>query len=134
MKVRGFDGRDYPWNIVGHLVAHNETRPRSSHHLKCRALLHEIFPALPICEEVPLPGSGKLTVDFYLPQLKMAVEVNGPQHYEMNSLFHATKRDYLAQRRRDADKSRWCELNNIRLVVLSHADDVAEWRRQIEDG
>lgn len=133
MKVRGLDNREYTWQTAGHVVPHTDLRPRSNLHLQCRGLLHAMFPALMICEEVPLPGSGNLTLDFYLPQLRLAVEVNGPQHYGMNSRFHASRRDYFEQRRRDANKGEWCRLNNVRLVVLCHADDSDRWRRQIQD-
>jgi len=130
-KVVGFDNRAYVWNLSGNLVNAGDIRPKSSYHLQCRALLKEMFPTSPVCEEVFLPGSGNLRLDFYLPHQRMAIEVHGEQHYKLKSMFHSNKAAFLSAKKRDVDKIKWCENNNIRLVALKYSDSIDEWKRQI---
>jgi very-short-patch-repair endonuclease len=96
-----------------------------------------MFFACPILEEVPLPGSGGMRVDFYIPQQKLAVEVQGEQHFKYIPHFHGNRVNFAAAKRRDNDKARWFALNGIRLVAVSHAETPNEWQRRIagqEDG
>jgi hypothetical protein len=133
-KVRDLQGREYKFNLTGYQVLDTDTRPRSSHHLACRQLLRRLYTATPICEEVVIPGMNGMKLDFLLPLTMqyLAVEVNGPQHYTRKSIFHRTKREFLDGQRRDRSKARWCELNNIRLVVLRW-DEPIRWESQISD-
>jgi hypothetical protein len=132
MKVQGLDGRQHSWSLTGYRVNANSTRPRSTYHLAARSLLTEMFPVIPILEEVWLPGSGNLRLDFYLPQKKMAVEVHGEQHYgEAVHYFHRGKGGFNVAMHNDGKKREWCELNDIRLVVLKYSDGEDEWKRQI---
>lgn len=131
MKVMGLDGREYPWNITGCRVNVNDTRPRSSYHLAARSLLSNMFPCMPILEEVLLPGTRNLRLDFYLPSQHTAIEVQGPQHYEHVSYFHGGKKGYDEAMIRDQNKLEWCQINNIRLVHLRYSDGEDEWKRQI---
>ncbi len=133
-KVVGFDGREYPWTLVGYIIKENDRRPRSSYHLRCRAVLRKMFTASPICEEVALPGSGSLRLDFYLPDQRLGIEVQGEQHFQPVGKFHEDKKAFLQGQRRDEDKRRWCELNNVRLVELRYDADDAEWQTQIFNG
>ena len=69
-------------------VAANDTRKRSKYHVRARNLLKEMYHSYRILEEVKLPGStlshrkGVLFLDFLIPQISLAVEVHGQQHYE----------------------------------------------------
>ena len=80
-------------------------------------VLEELFPSDVILEEFPCVGDG-LHLDFFLPRRKLAVEVQGEQHYSFNAFFHRSKADFVAQQRRDKRKERWCEVNDIRLVKI----------------
>lgn len=131
-RVRGLDGREYTWNLTGYRVALNDTRERSSYHLQCRQLLRELYPTIIICEEVPLPGTSSLRLDFYVPQLKLAVEVQGEQHFQPNRRFHRTQFAFAEAQKRDGDKERWCRINGVRLVSLRY-DERGRWRGQIQD-
>ena len=57
---------------------------------------------------------------------KVAVEVQGKQHYSFNKFFHANSRmKYLASIKRDNQKHQWLEMNNIKLVeVLEDEVDI----------
>src|SRR5687767_3019327 len=88
MKVLGLNGKQYHLKISGHKYRPGETRPRSQYHVQARELLNTLFPADIILEEVILPGSDNLTVDFFVPQANLMVEVHGEQHYKFNPHFH----------------------------------------------
>jgi hypothetical protein len=133
MKVRGLDNREYAWNLTGLQVNADDLRPRSSLHKAARELLNELYPTSPVLEEVPLPGSGQLKADFYLSRQKLMVEVHGEQHYKFNKHFHGTKANFIDACKRDANKQEWCQINNIKLVVLPHWEDVDGWRTRIRE-
>ena len=129
-QVKGPNGRTYPWNLSGHIVLENDTRQRSSYHLRARTILKLMFPVSPICEEVPLPGTRQ-SLDFYLPQQRIGIEVQGEQHYKMIPFFHENKRAFVVAKQLDAEKAQWCEINNVRLVCLAYSDTDQQWVDQI---
>ena len=55
---------------------------------------------------------------YYLPQRKIAFEIQGEQHSEMNPFFHDSVEDFEKQLHRDEIKELFCELNNIKLIKL----------------
>ena len=139
MKVIGLNGREYVWNLDGYSVAANDARKRSKFHIRARKLLKEIFHSYRILEEVKLPGStqshrkGVLFLDFLIPQIKLAIEVHGQQHYEFCPFFHKNKADFVLAKAKDEDKIEWCELNKVDLIVLKYSDTDEQWRDQIEN-
>jgi hypothetical protein len=80
-----------------------------------------VFPQDIILEEFFIPGD-RLYIDFFLPRRSIAVEAQGIQHYEYNVFFHGTKENFKRSKERDGRKKLWCELNNIRLVVIGPKD------------
>ena len=140
MKVTGINGKEYAWNLTSYSVDANDKRKRSKFHVRARELLKTIFHSYRILEEVKLPGSteshrkGVLYLDFYIPQIMMAIEVHGQQHYDYTPFFHKNKADFALAQAKDDDKIRWCELNKIDIIVLKHCDTDERWRDQIENG
>lgn len=138
MNVLGINGRSYVWNLSKYDVFYDDKRKRSKYHLRARSLLKELFNSYRILEEVKLPGStlphrkSVLYLDFYIPSIKLAIEVHGEQHYEFNAFFHKSRADFLKSLARDDDKISWCELNDIRLVVLKYSESEDEWRKRIQ--
>lgn len=138
MKVVGINGKEYVWNLTGYDVFNNDQRKRSKFHLRARNLLKEVFNSYRILEEVKLPGSTELHrksvlyLDFYIPSIKLAIEVHGKQHYEFCSFFHRSKADFVKSRNRDEDKITWCELNEIKLITLKYSESDDEWRQRIK--
>lgn len=63
----------------------------------------------------------KLRLDFYIPNLKVAIEVSGKQHYQPIKMFGGEdafkKSVYRDQLKRD-----YCNNNNIKLVEISYLD------------
>jgi hypothetical protein len=84
----------------------------------------------PILEEWGIPGT-RLAIDFYLPTYKLAFEFNGSQHDSYNSFFHHSKQDFLRQKVRDLRKKEWCELNDIRLIIIREDLSVEELKERI---
>ena len=140
MKVTGINGREYAWNLTSYNVDSNDKRKRSKFHVRARKLLKTIFHSYRILEEVKLPGSteshrkGVLYLDFYIPQIMLAIEVHGQQHYKYTPFFHKNKADFAIAKAKDEDKITWCELNKIDIIVLKHSDTDEQWREQIENG
>ena len=140
MKVTGINGREYAWNLTSYNVDANDKRKRSKFHVRARNLLKTIFHSYRILEEVKLPGSteshrkGVLYLDFYIPQIMMAVQVHGQQHYEYTPFFHKNKADFALAQAKDDDKIRCCELNKLDIIVLRYSDTDEQWRDQIENG
>lgn len=134
MKIVGLDGKEYDWKPKGSKSLEN----KSELHNKVRHFLRGLFPYDIIMEEVELIGSRDwkkkkpLTADFYIPNRNLIVEAHGEQHYSHSSFFHKTKLDFLKSQKRDADKIRWCQQNNIDILVFKHNDKEESWRQQIE--
>ena len=102
---------------------------RSSIQHEVGAFLSEKFPFDPLLEDVTIPES-RMSLDFFLPQRMIAVEVQGVQHYQMNPFFHKTKADFQKQQKRDRDKVFFCELNSINLLTVQSVDEL---RREFND-
>jgi hypothetical protein len=73
----------------------------------------------------PLSGN-RLELDFYLPSIKLGVEVQGIQHYEFCPLFHRDINDFYEQKRRDAAKKSLCDSCGLTLIELSSSDEVTD--------
>jgi hypothetical protein len=131
MKVWGLDGLSYSWKLAGHGLRPSEDRPRSSYHLRARALLANLYPLEVRLEEVPLPGTGGLLADFVLPGCRLVVEVQGQQHYGFNEYFHKNALGFYFSQARDRRKSVFCELNSLFHVELPYHESDAQWARRI---
>ena len=130
MKVIGLDQKEYSLN----LVKYNQQREScSSLHLRARILLRQLFPYDIIFEEMILPGIKSeivirsLILDFYINSQKLAIEVQGEQHYKHINFFHTNKLEYFRAKKLDNLKKQWCAINNIRLVELPYNQNDEQW-------
>ena len=79
-----------------------------------------------VFEEFPVAGT-RLSLDFYNANKKIAIEVQGRQHTKYVPFFHGkNKINYLNQLKRDRDKLKFCELNDIELVEIYDGDELSE--------
>lgn len=131
MKVIDLQGKEHTINLSAYFVKQDDSRPRSKYHLRARGILQNLYPTQPLLEEVFIPGL-KLYLDFYLPNRRVAVEVQGEQHYSFSSHFHTSKLDLFRQKKLDNQKLEWCELNEIRLVRLKYNGTDSEWTDSIK--
>lgn len=68
----------------------------------------------------PVTGEN-LELDLYNPDLKLAIEYNGAQHYHYNSFMHKNSRDkFQNQQYRDLIKKDLCDKANITLVIVPY--------------
>jgi len=134
MKCRDLENNIFEWKIKGSLLNQNLARQaRSSYHLSARVLLQELFPTMQIYEEVPVQIiKGKtLFLDFYIPIQRIAMEVNGEQHFKFVEFFHKTRANFLKQLHKDQEKKDWCEQNNIKVINLNYSETIDEWRSKL---
>jgi hypothetical protein len=88
--------------------------------LKKHWLKHVVF------EEFPVAGT-RLSLDFYNANKKIAIEVQGRQHTKYVPFFHGNNKiNYINQLKRDQDKFKFCELNDIKLVEIYEGEEASE--------
>ena len=72
-------------------------------------------------------GEVRLELDFYIPDYKIAIEVQGEQHYRYVEFFHGEYSGFLEQQKRDEDKRVICRLAGIRLVEISSLEELKDF-------
>ena len=99
---------------------------RSKLQKKVKDLLYPNWVSDIVFEELPVLGT-RMTLDFYNANKKLAVEVDGNQHYKYNKFFHSNSRqNFLSQLQRDEKKEYFCEINQIKLVRILERDTIDE--------
>jgi hypothetical protein len=72
----------------------------------------------------PVTGSKyNLELDCYNPELRLAVEYNGAQHYVFNTFFHKNKEAFYNQKYRDELKRLRCKELGITLIEIPYTED-----------
>lgn len=112
--------------------------PRESRgEVECRKVLEEVFQvpfnkARPDFLRNPVTGGDfNLELDCYNPDLKIAVEYNGIQHYKFIPFFHKNKEGFLNQKYRDDMKRRICKENGILLIEIPYNVNVNNIRNYL---
>jgi len=62
-----------------------------------------------------------LELDGFNPELNLAFEANGIQHYEQSPMFHKSTTDFQMQQERDLKKHELCREAGITLIVMPHS-------------
>lgn len=70
-----------------------------------------------------------LELDFYIPALQIAVEVQGAQHARYIPHFHFTSAAFQDSQERDREKRRACQVQGLTLVEIWEPDDVDRLRK-----
>jgi hypothetical protein len=94
---------------------------------ECRNILEIVFKkpfkkARPDFLRNPVTQNFNLELDCYNPELRLAVEYNGEQHYKFIPYFHKNKESFLNQKYRDELKMRMCKDNNITIIVVPYTE------------
>ena len=92
-----------------------------------KSKLRTLYPHHKIKEELYINFRGKkYFFDFFIPELKIAFECQGKQHFEFVEHFHGNEDGFVMQKRRDRSKNEFCALNRIALVYIASEDDVSK--------
>lgn len=59
-----------------------------------------------------------LPFDIYIPSLNCLIEVNGHQHYEYNTLFHKSEKDFIYRQKLDKYKKDWAIKNDYVFIEI----------------
>lgn len=131
MIVKDLDGNNQKWSLVGNIK--NNRLNQSNLHKSAYSLLREIYPTIPILQEVtiPLRRSEVLYLDFYIPLLKKVIEVHGEQHYKFVAHYHSNALGFIRHKKRDSDKKEWCEINSLAYVELPFNENIDQWKIRI---
>lgn len=88
-----------------------------------RALIVETFPFYKLWSEHYINFKNtKLYFDFYLPELKIAIEAQGRQHDTFVEHFHGTAFKFQAYRKRDRLKKEWAAENGVVVIEVREED------------
>lgn len=81
--------------------------------------LAEIYPNIKIHHEYRI---GKLNqrIDIFIPQLGLAVEIDGEQHFGFNKFFHKSELDWNASVERDKRKEAFLAEHGVKLVRIPY--------------
>ena len=66
------------------------------------------------------PRGFPMQLDRYYPELKLAIEVQGRQHYAYNKYFHASKQDFEYLQECDRSKAEQCKDRGIKLIAIRY--------------
>lgn len=128
MKYEGLDGRSYSLNL-GKYTLDLDDRSRSDLFCEAVTVVKSVYPSDPLCAELYFEGAPtKLYVDLYLPVRKIAIEVQGEQHFKYVRHMHKDKLNFLMAKRRDVMKRELLELNDIVLLYFNY-NERSLWKK-----
>lgn len=90
--------------------------------LKLRQMLKEALPGMEIKDEYRI---GALRLDLYIPDLNIAFEYDGPQHYVFPNHIHKTRAEFEQQQTRDRLKDKLCQRMGITLVRIRYDEELS---------
>ncbi len=116
MKLLNIKGKLVEKSVNKYRIDWNKPS-RSKIQFAAKQLLKQVWETNIVYEEFPCFGS-LLKVDFYNATKKIAVEVNGEQHAKFHYFHGGSRMNYLESIKRDFQKRKWLELNDIKLVEV----------------
>ncbi len=90
--------------------------------------LVELYPYEAILEDWTIPGS-RMSVDFFIPRLKLVFEIDGKQHKTYNAYHHGQvgSGKFLKQKMRDSSKENWSDINGFKFIRITNEREVEEF-------
>lgn len=126
MKFIDLNKKEYTFELDTKFKIKSKEECRSQAQYKLGQLLCQVFGRNNIFEDYPLPGTGNLSWDFWIPHRKIAIEWHGRQHFEYVKHFHQSKSGFRAQQNADSRKEQLANLNNVTLIIL-YDDIFKDW-------
>ena len=134
--LRLFEYKEKPkYPIILSQNFNNNIKKSSKGETECRRVLENIF-------NRPFPNvrpkflknvvtGENLELDMYNPELRLACEYNGQQHYKFNKFMHkGSSTNFQNQQYRDIMKRDLCKKNNINLIEVPYTikhDDIEQY-------
>lgn len=117
------------YNIKGRLVKQNvfdylinwDAKSKSLIQYQTKQFLKPFWSPHICYEEFPVYGS-KMRVDILNATLKIAIEVNGPQHDEFHYFHNGKPYNFVKGVRNDVTKIKWFKKNEFQYVELSYKE------------
>jgi hypothetical protein len=115
------------YDIYGRLVNKNvnrylikwDSKSRSILQFTTKQFLKSYWKSYIVYEEFPV-FSSLLKVDILNASLKIAIEVNGPQHNQFHYFHNNNPTNYLNSIKRDISKINWLEKNNFQIIEINY--------------
>lgn len=98
---------------------------------RTKTFLKEFWLGDAVCEEFVIPGS-RLRIDIINFSKMIAVEVSGQQHESFSKFFHKNRVGFIKSIKRDFQKIKWLEMNNIKLIELYDYETINLNKNEIE--
>lgn len=114
------------FDVRGRLVYKNLSRyaikwdgkSKSNLQFQVKQFLKPFWLGMIVYEECPVYGT-MLRVDILNATLRIAVEVNGPQHNQFHYFHNKRPSNYLLSVKNDMQKIHWLEKNNFKVVEIN---------------
>jgi hypothetical protein len=127
MKCFGIDGKEYQLRL-----RKTSKKFKSKYHLMAHDLIKTIYPLYTVYEETKLPGcKTALYLDLFVPNVQLAIEIQGESHFKFIPHFHTNIIGYAQAIARDREKREWCEINEISLIELPYNESIEQWTQRI---
>jgi len=122
-EFRTLDGRVVKCSLLSiNYPMRSEANCRSRAQYRFGRRLLYTFAGEIVLEEFIIPKEHGLSLDFYIPRLCIAFEVDGHQHDTFVPFMHGDRDGFQNQKARDSLKAEWCDINRIRLIRVSDKD------------
>jgi hypothetical protein len=124
MKFKTLEGKDRTVRNIKKFIIKWDDKSRSKFQFNVKTFLKKYWAADVVFEELTIVGT-RLSLDFYNANKKIAIEVQGQQHFKYTPFFHGNRSNYLKQIKRDYKKIEFCEINNIKFVEIYPTDELS---------
>lgn len=125
MKFKTLDGKERTLRNAKSYIINWDKKSRSKFQFDVKKFLKKYWQEDVVFEEVKVVGT-RLSLDFLNATKKVAIEVQGHQHFSYVKFFHGNRINYLNQIKRDYKKIEFCELNGIKLVEIYPKDELSK--------